>query len=66
MEAVLKKRFTAHLILSKVAQHSIYNTSVQVPVQFVSTCPIHAQSSVNNVSISLEELLNYIYCDGEL
>ena len=57
MEAVLKKCCTAQLILTKVAQHSIYNTSVQVPIQFVYTCPIHAQSSANNVSISLEEAL---------
>jgi len=66
VEAVLKKCFTAQLILTKVAQHSIHNTPVQVPVQFVCTCPIHAQSSANNVSVSLEEVLNYIYCDGEL
>jgi len=64
--AGLKKRFTAHLILTEVAQHSIHNTSVQVPAHFVYTCPIHAQSSANNVSISLEEVLNYIYCDDEL
>lgn len=66
MQAVLKKCLTAQLTGTKVAQHSIHNTSVQVPVQFVCTCPIHAQSSANNVSISLEEVLNCIYCDDEL
>jgi hypothetical protein len=66
VQAVLKKCFTVQLILTKVAQHSIQNMSVQVPVHFVYTCPIHAQSSDNNASISLEEVLNYIYCDDEL
>jgi hypothetical protein len=66
VQAVLKKCFTAQLILTEVAQHSIHSTTVQVPEHFVYTCPIHAQSSDNNVSISLEEVLNYIYCDDEL